>query len=345
MTITNYPNGVSSFGIPMLGGIGGIPMMGTPYFCDPANGSDGNDGTSPDSAVATLYRAHALMTAGQNDVCYLIGNGAASGSARLSTALAQSIDSTVTAGTLVWSKNACHLIGVTAPTGVAQRARIAPPSGTYTVTTFGSANFVTVSAAGCIFANISLFNGFSTGGANQICWTDSGGRNYYWNVNFGGMGDSGSAADAGSRSLKITGTTGENTFVSCEVGLDTVTRSAANASLEFAGGTPRNTFIGCNFPFQTSAATPLGIIVSAAAGIDRWQKFDRCTFINNVQSTSTTMSGLSTLAASAGGLILMKDATLVGITEFGTDATSRGQVYVDGGAPTAGSTGIAVNPT
>ena len=345
MTLTNFPNGVTSFGVPMVGGIGGIPLTGNWYWVNPAAGSDGNDGASPESPFATLYRAHAAMTAGNNDVCVLVGNGAASGSARLSTALAQTIDSSVTAGTLVWSKNACHLIGETAPTMVAQRARIAPPSGTYTVTTFGSANFVTVSAAGCIFANFSLFNGFSTGGANQICWTDSGGRNYYYNVNFGGMGDAGSAGDAGSRSLKLSGTTGENTFVNCEVGLDTVTRSAANASLEFAGGCPRNTFINCNFPFMTSAATPLGIKVAAAAGSDRWQKFDGCTFINNVQSTSTAMDGLATLAASMGGLLLMKSATLVGITEFGTDATSRGQIYVDGGAPTAATSGIAVNPT
>ena len=41
----------------------------------------------------------------------------------------------------------------------------------------------------------------------------------------------------------------------------------------------------------------------------------------------------------------MKDATLVGITEFGTDATTRGQIYIDGGTPTAATTGIAVNPT
>jgi len=57
------------------------------------------------------------------------------------------------------------------------------------------------------------------------------------------------------------------------------------------------------------------------------------------------MNGLSTLPASAGGLLLMTNCTLVGITEFGTDATSRGQIYVDGAAPTAGTSGIAVNPT
>jgi len=342
---TNFPNGITSMGVPVVGTIGGVPLTGNWYWVNPAMGSDGNDGSAPDSAFATLYRAHAAMTAGNNDVCVLVGNGASSGSARLSTALAQSIDPTATTGTLVWSKNACHLIGETAPTTVAQRARIAPPTGTYTQATFGSGNFVSVTAAGCVFANISLFNGFSTGGTNQICWTDSGGRNYYYNMNFGGMGDAASAADAGSRSLKISGSTGENTFVGCTVGLDTVARSAANASIEFAGGTPRNTFLECNLPFQTSASTPLGIIVSATAGIDRWQKFDRCTFINNVQSTSTTMAGLSTIAASAGGLVLMKDPTLVGITEFGTDATSRGQIYVDGGTPTAATTGIAVNPT
>jgi hypothetical protein len=341
---TNFDGTLSVSGVPVLPG-SGLPLTGTWFWVNPAIGSDGYNGLSPQEPFATLYMAHSRMTAGKNDVCVLVGDGSTTGTARLSTALAQSVSPAVTAGTLVWSKNACHLIGVTAPTRVAQRARIAPPSGTYTVTTFGSANFVTVTASGCIFSNFSLFNGFSTGGASQICWTDSGGRNFYSNVNFGGMGDAGSAGDAGSRSLKLSGTTGENTLVGCTIGLDTVTRTAANASLEFAGGCPRNNFIDCNFPFQTSAATPLGIIVSAAAGSDRWQKFDRCTFINNVGSTSTTMSALATLAASMGGILLMKESTMVGITEWGTDATSRGQIYVDGGAPTAATTGVAVTPT
>jgi hypothetical protein len=345
MTLTNFPNGVTSFGIPQLGGIGGIPLTGTWFFVDPALGRDANDGLSPETPFATLYRAHSKMTAGKNDVCVLIGNGASGGSARLSTALAQTITSTVTAGTLTWNKNACHLIGVGAPTQVGQRARIAPPTGTYTMATFGSGNFVVVSAQGCIFANFSVYNGFSTGGVNQIAWTDSGGRNYYYNVHIGGMGDAASAADAGSRSLLITGTTGENTFVNCVIGLDSVQRTAANASLEFAGITPRNSFLGCTFPFYTNGATILGIIGTGAQFMDRWAKFDRCMFINTINNFSTIMSGLSTLAASAGGLLLMKDSTMVGITEWGTDATSRGQIYVEGSTTTAATTGIAVVPT
>jgi hypothetical protein len=346
MPLTNYPNGLSSFGIPVLGGAG-IPFTSKNskyFFVDPVNGLDGNTGLNPGKALKTLYKAISLCTSGNNDVVYLIGNGAASGTARLSLALAQSVDPSATSGTLVWNKNATHLIGITAPTQVGQRARIAPPTGTYTQATFGSGNFVTVSGAGCMFANVSLFHGFSTGGNSQICWTDTGGRNYYFNMDMGGAGDAASAQSTSSRSLLISGQ-GENTFVNCKFGLDTVTRTVANATLEFAAGTARNKFQGCVFPFQTSASTPLGIITAAAASMDRWQWFEDCAFINNVQSTSTTMAGLSTLAASSGGLILMRSSSLVGITEFGTDATSRGQVYIDGGTVTAATSGIAVNPT
>ena len=57
------------------------------------------------------------------------------------------------------------------------------------------------------------------------------------------------------------------------------------------------------------------------------------------------MNGLATLPASAGGLLLIKDSTMVGITEFGTDATTRGQIYIDGASVVAATSGIAVNPT
>jgi hypothetical protein len=332
-------SGVPTFGMGAL-----PPFTGNWYFCDYLNGSDGNDGSAT-YPFKTIYQAYAKMVDGHNDVAVIISDGSTASTQRLSLANAQAIDPTATTGTLTWAKDSCHIVGLTAPTAVGQRARFAPPTGTYTMATFGSGNFIVVSAQGCYFSNFSIFNGFSTGGASQIAWTDSGGRNYYSNVDFGGAGDAASAQATTSRSLLITGSTGENTFDGCEIGLDTVTKTVANASLEFAGGSPRNTFRGCNFPFQTSASTPLGIIVAAASGIDRWQKFDRCTFINNVQSGSTTMAGLATLPASAGGLLLLKDCTMVGITEFGTDATSRGQIYVDGASVVAATSGIALNPT
>lgn len=347
MTLTNFPNGISSFGVPVVGGIAGIPFTGNYYFVDPASGADGNEG-SAELPLATLYEAYRRCVDGNNDVVVLVGNGQSSGTARLSTALANAnaaaFGGTASNGTLTWAKNATHLVGVCAPTAISQRARIAPPTGTYTASTFGANAFVNVTASGCLFANIDVFCGFSTGSSTMIAWTDSGGRNAYQNVNIQGLADAASAQGTGARTLKISGS-GEHTFDGCVFGVDTVTRTVANATLEFSGGTARSVFRNCIFPFMTSASTPLGIIVSAAAGSDRFQFFDRCTFINAVGSTSTTMAGLATLAASMGGVLVMKDATLVGITEFGTDATSRGQIFIDGGTVTAGTSGIAVNPT
>lgn len=341
--LTNFPNGISSFGVPVLGTIGGLPFTGNYYFVDPINGADGNEGTT-ELPLKTLYGALAKCTAGNNDVVVLVGDGTAAGSARLSTALAQEINSSATAGTLNWNKDATHLIGVAAPTNVAQRARIAPPTGTYTAATFNSDAFINVTASGCYFANLSVFCGFSTGSASMIAWTDSGGRNAYSNVNIYGMADAASAGGANARSLKLNGG-GEHTFINCTLGGDTVARGAANATVELAGGTARNSFIDCVFPFQCSAGTPIGLKVGAAAGMDRYALFKGCSFINNVGSTSTTMSALATLAASAGGQVVIQNSLSLGITEFGSDATSLGQIYVDMSAPSASAGGIAVNPS
>ena len=345
MALTNFPDGITSFGVPVLGGINGIPLTGNWYFVDPAVGSDAYDGTSPETPFQTIYRAYASATAGNNDVIVLIGNGSTSGTARMSTALAQSVNSAATSGTLTWAKNATHLIGVTAPTGISNRARFAPPTGTYTAATFGnSGNMFNVTASGCIFANFSVFNGFSTGANGQIAWIDSGGRNYYSGVHFGGMGDTASATGANSRAVRISGS-GENTFVGCTFGLDTVSRNAANATLEFAGATARNKFVNCDFLAYATAATPVFVLGTGAGCIDRWQKFEGCSFMNGADSGATDMTGAVYLTnAAAGGYVYLQRSTTIGCTDVFYDATTAGQMYIDGGAPTAATTSLAVNP-
>jgi hypothetical protein len=343
MALTNFPNGVTSFGVPVLGGINGIPLTGDWWFVDPAHGSDAYDGTSPETPFATIYAAYNAATAGQNDVIVLMGNGSTSGTARMSVALAASVVSSATTGTITWAKNATHLIGVTAPTGVGNRARFAPPTGTYTAATFGnSGNMFNVTASGCIFANFSLFNGFSTGATGQICWIENGGRNYYENIQFGGFGDTASAQSSTARALKVTGA-GENTFVGCTIGLDTVTRTVANANLELAGATPRNKFINCDFPMITSSATSLFVIGSGAGSVDRWNKFQQCLFYNAVDSTSTGLTVAVSLNAAAGGSLVMNNCTAVGATAWG-DAGALANMYVDQAPPTAATSGLAVNP-
>lgn len=305
-----------------------VTVTGTSYYLDPANGQDTNTGTSPDQAVQSLAQAYALCTSGKNDTVYLIGDGSTTATARLTE-------------TFTWAKNATHLVGIASGVNISNRARIAPTS---TATAFTP--FFSVTGSGCYFANIQFYAGFTTGTATAIGMAITGGRNLFENCHIAGMADAASAQSAGSRSLTIA-TTGENQFVNCTIGVDTVTRTQANASVEFLGvGNPRNEFIGCLFPFQTSAAGALGIKVAATAASDRFQLFKDCLFINNIKSTSTAMSALCTLPASMGGALLFVNPVLMGITTFGTDATSAAQIYIASPAlvNVSGGGGIAVVP-
>lgn len=68
MGITNFPNGVGSFGMPVLPGI--PPTTGSVFFvCNAtgANGSDGNKGDRPDQPLATIQKAITLATASKFD--------------------------------------------------------------------------------------------------------------------------------------------------------------------------------------------------------------------------------------------------------------------------------------
>lgn len=335
--MTTFGDAVYQFGgAPVSSGGLPFPQTGKSFFVDPANGSDGNSGLKPSQAFATIYKGHAACTSGKNDVVYLIGDGGTTGTARLSTALAQSVDSSVTAGTLVWSKSATHLIGVTAP-ATNRRARIATPTGTYTYTTFGSVtNLITISGSGCYFANFSVFSEFSTGGTGEITMAVTGQRNCFNGVDILGPASTAAIQAAGSRTLKVSG--GENTFMGCQIGLDTVTRTAANATVEFSGGVARTTFDQCTFPIYTSAATPLWILGTGASCMDRWQIFKNCWFLNNIASGSTGLTvGASLTNASSGGMLVFANCNAVGMTKWG-DTLALAQSYVSnvGGAATDG---------
>lgn len=306
----------TQFGMPLYGIAGLPPFTGNTYWVNETTGSDGNTG-GPTDPLATLSQAHSLCTSGNNDVVLLTGT-------------------VHTTATTTWSKSKTHLIGLAPELSSQARGRISQTGSTLFTP------LVNVTGSECIFKNIGSFHGFANASA-QICWQDSGGRNQYSNCLFGGMGNATTAAQAGGRSLVLTGSTGENTFTDCQIGLDTITRSAANASLELAGATPRNVFKNCIFPALTSSATALFVKTAAAAAIDRFTWFQDCIFANAIQSTSTQMTVGFSMAASAGGMIIVQRCTSVGATKWG-DAAALLQMYVDGGPPTAATTGLGVNP-
>lgn len=56
--LSNFPNGISSMGVPLIGG----NAFGTTYFVDPTNGADGNTGRNAGDAFETLTYAFTQLS-------------------------------------------------------------------------------------------------------------------------------------------------------------------------------------------------------------------------------------------------------------------------------------------
>lgn len=323
MTLTNFPNGLSSFGIPVLGGAM-LPFTGNYYFVDAVNGADGNVG-SADSPMATLTAAYGRCVSGHNDVIFIIGDGSTTATQRLSS-------------TLTWAKNATHLIGITAPTAIGQRARISTATGA----TANVSPLVDVTASGCLFANFSLFQGVGEAATDEQLWRVTGQRNYFWNVQFGGIGSANGAARAGSYCVLLYGGS-ENTFDSCTIGLDTVSRSAANASVRLrknasSVASTRNVFKNCLFPMYATDTTPIFVDSNESGGIDRFAWFDRCAFLN---SGTSSPAAVTAFHASQGGFLMMDNCTAMRVTDWAPSDTAT--VQITGPVPNGDTSGMAVS--
>ena len=163
MSITNFPNGVSSFGIPMMGG-GGIPAtFGTVFFVDYRNGSDSNDGLSRDTAMKTLSAAYGKLTSNKHDVVLIDGDS-----------------EVVETEIIAWTKNRTHVYGLDGTGGrvQGQRARVSIAGSTTTDT-----SVVRVTGVGCSFHNIKFT---SSNTSTSALWAveDGGEFSFFENCHF-----------------------------------------------------------------------------------------------------------------------------------------------------------------
>lgn len=318
---TAFPNGVSSFGIPVLGGAG-IPFTGKYFFVKPHTGSDAQSGGTPESAFKTLAFALSKCTAGNNDVVYLI----AESNTAANTTDYQSV-------ALDWNKDATHLIGINCGPMIGQRSRISNLS---TATAIVNGLFI-VSANNCFISNIEVFQG--TGGTNptgaSIAVKVSGDRNHIVNCQISGIGGT-QLDDATSRSLLLSGS--ENLFEGCYIGLDTIIRATATAEVEISAGA-RNTFRKCQFETYTSLSTFK--MATVATGCDRFVKFDDCDFhaVQNITSAvaPTGAIGITTM----NGEVLMKNPYLYGFAQYVTADNAYVQILGFNGLATGHLIGIA----
>lgn len=286
------------------------------YFVDPARGSDDNSGLSPETALAGIEAAEAKCVANQHDtVIYIAGSSGVN-----------------LAAALTWDKNYTHLIGIAAPTRVAQRARIFQTS-----TLTGASPLLTISATGCIFANFYIFQGVDDA-TSLINVSVTGGRNYFENVHFAGGGHASQAIDGGA-SLKLDAAE-ENTFVNCTIGVDTIDAATGMMGLLFDGEAHRNLFEDCIFRMRAGNTGAGFVEVIDATGIDRDNTFRRCSFINN--STSNDMASAFVIPAMGEPrALLLQDCMFHNVTKL--DANDRGVLFGNMGAITgADLSGVAV---
>lgn len=318
MTLTNFPNGVASFGAPV---VPEMPNKGNVFFLDPASGNDGNDGLSPRSAFKTLAVAYSAITADQYDTLYILGGP---------TALTPS-------SAFTWAKNYCRIRGSNnGLPGMGQRSRIVNTAANDLSVLF------TLSARGCLVENLQFFDGKDSA-ADGACLLVSGDDNHVVNCFVAGMGDAtalGPATRAGSYSLQVSGA--ENTFRDCTIGLDTVVRSAANAELIVSG--PRNKFIDCDIRSNSITAGKFLVRIDNSGGDLRDIRFVRPLFFNYTENWANGIDNVFDMPAGGNThyVIIEGQPTLVGINSGLADVVTR--IYCAAPAPNAGF-GIAVNPT
>lgn len=288
--------------------LGGMPVLpGIPfsknqkiYFVDPANGSDGNDGLTVNNALAGIEAAYGKCVANQHDtIIYLAGSSGVN-----------------LAAAVTWSKNYTHLIGMCAPTEAAQRARIFQTS-----TLTGASPLFTISATGCIFKNFYIFQGVDDD-TSLINVSVAGGRNYFENVHFAGGGHATQAIDGGA-SLKLDGAE-ENTFVNCTIGVDTVNAGTGMVGILFDTDAHRNVFKNCKVTMHAGHTGAAFVEVADGTGIDRYNIFDNCLFVNANKANYEMASGfvIPAIAANRPARFILKDCIGYGAAKW--DASDRG---------------------
>jgi len=312
MSFTNFPNGVTSFGMPVMPF--GLPVGGSSrvFWVDPANGDSGNSGEAPDDALSSIADAYALTTSGNNDIVFMIGGATAD---------------TLTE-TLTWANDYTHLIGLSSPLpGVGQRCRIVAGADNDVT------EVITWSSDGSICANVQISN-FSDADVDSGALTVSGHRNAFINCMIAGMGHATPAARAASYSLTVSGV--ENHFRNCYIGLDTITRGAANAEIVMSGS--KNSFWDCTVASQSETAGKFAVKVSGA-GTNTWKD---CLFHNMSVNWAQDLTNAFNVTASATHYIILSgECQFVGYTGVADTVT---HIYGAGAAPNAGMF-LSTNPT
>lgn len=315
MSITNYPQGISSFGIPVLGG-GGVPAtFGTVYWVDATNGNDGNDGLGPgeDHALKTVSAAYSKVTTNKHDVIMLSGVAAHSLTDELTVA-----------------KNRVHFVGLGGGSRyMGQRARFE-----LGVTTGSAIAAVQVTGVGCTFTNIK-FRSVDTLSTSLYAVADGGEFTQFTNCSFEKATDLDQTTAA---ELLCNADTGY--YKNCSFGNCIYTVSVARSVILFTretitGKVARDCiFEDCIFMNRTSAAGSVHLKMTGN-DIERLCLFKNCTFWTAKTSSATQSLVAGVASALTDGEVLLQNCVVQNVTNV---AANTAGIFTNSPTPVANAT-------
>ncbi len=323
MALTNYPNGLSSFGIPLTGG-GIIPTsFGNIFFVNYGTGSDGNRGTSPTAPLQTVQAAYDRATTNNDDLIVLMGSA-----------------THVLAAMLDVSKSRVHFVGVDGTNGrlYGNNAKISLSVST------GATNVFTMKNTGVrnSFTNIKFING-ATVTEGLHCVGEGGEYALYTNCEIYKSTD---LDQTTSSELVLNGDSAQ--FVGCTIGSLADARSGTvirpcvrlTAGLVDAGKVTRDcVFQDCLFWIQASHTTSTFVYAANATDVERMLLFKRCGFINNLASSATPAQAIAGAATLTVGNIILDPACFA--TKVTKVSTTTGVLVA--GSAVSSAAGISVN--
>ena len=299
--LTNFPGGVSSMGVPLPSGC--IPTTyGRYIFVDADNGSDGDDGSSLGSAVATIAQAYSLATSNHDDVIVLSTNGVHTLTAMLDL-----------------SKNRVHFVSLDSyGRRYGQRAKIY--MGITTAIT--DIHMVKNTGTGNTFTGIKFYSD-NTLTQNTSCVGEGGEYAVYNNCEFY---DSTRLTSDTHAELLLNGDSAQ--FNNCTFGslADAVSgdhvrpaiiTTAGGVAGALSGGNCRDIlFDGCRF-WKKAGGTTTAMVKIPTNSIERVMEFHNCQFIANPLGSAPAVA-IASATQTVGMTILTGDTCAAGCTKIAT---------------------------
>jgi len=302
MSLTNYSFGISSFGVPVLGG--GMPPLtnsvGKFIFVDATYGVDGNDGSSWDTAVKTIAQAYSMTTTNHDDVILLSTNAVHTLTAMLDC-----------------SKSRVHFVGDPYGRAYGQRARI------YMGVTTASTDVFLMKNTGVG----NTFNGIKFWDANTLatfhlgCVGEGGEYGTYRNCEFYASVNLDSDTFA---EVVLNGDSAQ--FYNCTFGslADVVVGDKIRPAVRMANGVVGTglvsrdvLFDGCKFWKKAGGTTTSFIKIAASADLERGMEIKNCSFIASILG-SVPATAITSATLTNGYVMLSGDTIAYNCTKVGT---------------------------